>query len=153
MKLFPWQKDKDIFSPEEQEIILEAIRKAEQRKSGEIRLFVEPKCRFMDPVDRAKEVFFELKMHETQLQNGTLIYIAFKDHQAAIYGDEGIHQKVGQQYWETEMNMMLRHFKEHHLVEGICNVVNDIGEALHQHFPFDSETDKNELPDDIVFGK
>ena len=153
MKLFPWQKDKDIFSPEEQEIILEAIRKAEQRTSGEIRLFVEPKCRFMDPVDRAKEVFFELKMHETRLHNGTLIYIAFKDHQAAIYGDEGIHQKVGQQYWENEMNMMLRHFKEHHLVEGICNVVNDIGEALHQHFPFDSETDKNELPDDIVFGK
>jgi uncharacterized membrane protein len=51
------------------------------------------------------------------------------------------------------MNLMLRHFKEHHLVEGICNVINDIGEALHQHFPFNSETDKNELPDDIVFGK
>jgi uncharacterized membrane protein len=31
--------------------------------------------------------------------------------------------------------------------------VIQIGEALTTHFPYDNDTDKNELPDQIVFGK
>lgn len=153
MKLFPWQSDKDFFTAEEKARILEAIRLAEQRTSGEVRLFVESHCRFVDPLDRAKEIFFSLKMEQTAERNASLIYLAVKDHQAAIYGDEGIHQKVGQKYWEEEINKMLLQFKQRHLAEGLCLVINDIGEALHQHFPYDRDTDKNELPDDIVFGR
>ena len=153
MKLFPWQSDKDFFTAEEKARILEAIRLAEQRTSGEVRLFVESHCRFVDPLDRAKEIFFSLKMDQTAERNASLIYLAVKDHQAAIYGDEGIHQKVGQKYWEDEINKMLLQFKERHLADGLCLVISDIGEALHQHFPYDRDTDKNELPDDIVFGR
>lgn len=152
-KLFPWQKQKEFFTPEEKECVIETIRTAEQRTSGEIRVFVESKCRFVDAVDRAKELFFMLEMEHTQERNGTLVYVAVKDKQAAIFGDEGIHQKVGQKYWEEEVNKMLLHFKKEHLGDGICEVVSDIGAALHTYFPYDRETDKNELPDDIVFGK
>ena len=153
MKLFPWKKEKEYFSAQEKERILAAIRQAEQRTSGEVRLFIESKCKYVNPVDRAKELFFELQMHKTTDRNGNLIYIAMKDRQAAVFGDEGIHQRVGQKYWDEEINKMLLNFKEQHIVDGICQCIEDIGDALHQHFPYDRETDKNELPDDIVFGK
>ena len=153
MKLFPWQKEKDFFTEEEKQQLVEAIQKAEQRTSGEVRLFVESNCRFVDPTDRAKELFLQLGMDKTKDRNGTLIYVAVKDHQAAILGDIGIHQKVGQHYWEDEIRKMFLYFKQEHLAEGLCNIINDIGEALHFYFPYDRKTDKNELPDEIVFGR
>lgn len=153
VKLFPWQKGKDFFSAEEKSRIVAAIQQAEQRTSGEVRVFIESRCRFVDPLDRAKELFAELKMYKTTLRNGTLIYIAVKDRQAAVFGDEGIHQKVGQKYWEDEVNKMLVYFKQQHLADGLIQCVTDIGEVLYQHFPYNRDTDKNELPDDIMFGR
>jgi uncharacterized membrane protein len=153
VNIFPWNKPKEFFNTEEKQLILEAIRTAEMQTSGEIRLFIESKCRFVDPLDRAREIFFDLGMNQTLQKNATLIYVAVKDHQAAILGDEGIHEKVGIQFWEEEVNKMLVHFSHDHLATGISTVVFDIGEVLKQHFPYESATDKNELPDDIVFGK
>ena len=95
MRLFPWQKKKEFFTNEEKQQLVEAIQKAEQRTSGEVRVFVESRCRFVNALDRAQEIFFRLKMNETELRNATLIYVAVKDKQAAVFGDEGIHQKVG----------------------------------------------------------
>lgn len=107
----------------------------------------------MDPIDRAKEIFLQLGMQNTDERNATLVYVAVDDRQAAILGDAGIHQKVGQTYWEAEVKKMLLYFRQQQLTEGLCQVITDIGEALHLHFPYSSEHDKNELPDEIVFGK
>ena len=153
VKLFPWQKPKEFFTPEEKECVISTIRNAEQRTSGEIRVFVESKCRFVDAIDRAREIFFQLGMEKTAERNGTLVYVATKDHQVAVFGDEGIHTKVGQQYWNDEVNKMIRYFTHDKVADGICECVNDIGEALHRHFPYHGGTDKNELPDEIVFGR
>jgi uncharacterized membrane protein len=153
VNLFPWKQPKEFINPAGRQQILEAINKAEMQTSGEVRLFIESKCRYVDAVDRAKEIFLQLKMMETAERNATLIYVAVKDHQAAIIGDEGIHSKVGTEYWQKEVNKMLMHFKQDHLATGISEVIKDIGDVLHQFFPYKSETDKNELPDDIVFGK
>ena len=153
MRIFPWQKQKEFFTAEEKQQVVEAIRKAEQRTSGEVRVFVETRCRFVDAIDRAMEVFYQLKMNETEERNGTIVYVAVKDKQAAVFGDEGIHQKLGQKYWEEEVNKMMVCFKQANLAEGIIQCVTDIGEALYQNFPYDQKTDKNELPDDIVFGR
>lgn len=132
---------------------MEAIQQAEQRTSGEVRVFVESHCRYVNPLDRAKEVFDSLKMSETELRNATLVYVAVKDRQAAVYGDAGIHEKVGQHYWEDEVNKMMLCFRQQKLATGLLQVIKDIGEALHYYFPYESTTDKNELPDDIVFGR
>lgn len=153
MKLFPWKKEREFFTAAQKEAILAAIKVAEQRTSGEVRLFVESKCSFVNALDRAAEVFAQLKMEQTAERNAALVYIAMDDRQAAVFGDEGIHQKVGQQYWEDEIKKMLLYFQNEHLVDGIVQCIHDIGEALHYYFPYDRDTDKNELPDDIVFGK
>lgn len=153
MRIFPWQKKEDFFNPEEQQQLVEAIKNAEQQTSGEVRIFVESKCRYVDALDRAQEIFFSLKMNETELRNGTLIYVAVKDKQAAVFGDEGIHQKVGQIYWDDVVKKMLLQFRNQKLADGICQGIHDLGEALKFYFPYNSSTDKNELPDEIVFGR
>jgi uncharacterized membrane protein len=121
--------------------------------SGEVRVFVESKCSYMDAIDRAAELFFQLQMEKTNDRNAVLVYVAMKDRQLAIFGDEGIHKKVGGEYWNNEVKKMLGNFNRENYAAGISEVVNDIGEALTKHFPYNNDTDKNELPDDIVFGK
>ena len=79
--------------------------------------------------------------------------MAVKDRQAAVFGDEGIHQKVGKKYWEDVVAKMLLHFKNEKLSDGICQGIADLGEALVTYFPYNRDTDKNELPDEIVFGR
>lgn len=148
-RLFP---TKPFFTEEEHSSIVQAIRNAEKRTSGEIRVFIESRCSFVDPVDRAAEIFFGLKMEKTEDRNGVLLYIAMKDKQMAIFGDKGIHQKVGSAFWNREVSKMLSEFKQQHYATGIVSIVTEIGEALVAHFPYENE-DRNELPDDIVFGK
>ncbi|MDX2048904.1 MAG: TPM domain-containing protein [Chitinophagaceae bacterium] len=152
MGIFSPFRKKSFFTHEEEEKIVQAIRNAERMTSGEVRLYVESRCRFVDPVDRAAEVFYGLKMDQTDDRNGVLVYVAMKDHQLAIYGDEGIHKKVGGDFWRTEVEKMISDFNTTDYTQGIIHIVNDIGEALHKHFPYMKDEDKNELPDNIVFG-
>lgn len=152
MPLFSFGRKKQYFSYNEQQAILEAIRQAEQKTSGEIRIYMEDRCRYVDPLDRAAEIFWGLKMDMTKDRNGVLVYVAMRDHQFAVLADQGIHEKVGQEFWYREVELMKQHFRQSHPVEAIINVIRDVGTALQTHFPYDRETDKNELPDDIVFG-
>jgi len=151
MSLF--SRKKEFFNAEERQHIVDAVRQAEQRTSGEIRVFVESRCRFVDAIDRAAEIFFNLEMQKTENRNAVLIYVAMKDRQLAIFGDEGIHQRVTDEYWKAKVQKMIGKFNRDDYADGIRHCVLDIGEALHNHFPYDRQVDKNELPDDIVFGK
>ena len=153
MSLFSFLKKKDFFTEDEKLQIIEAVRNAEKMTSGEVRVFVESHCSYMDAIDRAKEIFADLKMYETADRNAVLVYVALKDKQLAVFGDEGIHSKLGNEYWNTEVRKMISRFNKENYAEGLKEVVTDIGEALTQLFPYNNDTDKNELPDDIVFGK
>ncbi|RYY38825.1 MAG: TPM domain-containing protein [Chitinophagaceae bacterium] len=146
-------RKEDFFTDEQKAQLVQAIQSAERRTSGEVRVFIESRCSYLDAVDRAREVFTELEMQQTDLRNATLVYVAVKDRQAAVFGDAGIHEKVGAAYWEQTIAGMLQEFRSEHLADGICVGITRLGEALQSYFPYDSDTDKNELPDDIVFGK
>lgn len=149
----PFFSRKPLLSEPAQQKVITAIQDAERRTSGEIRVFVESRCKFVDPLDRAMELFFGLKMDQTQARNGVLVYVAIKDRQLALYGDKGIHEKVGTAFWDQQVRHMLTHFNRADYADGIAGVVTGIGEALYRHFPYDRDSDTNELPDDIVFGK
>jgi uncharacterized membrane protein len=142
----------NFFSDEERAAIVAAIRHAEKRTSGEVRVYIESRCRFVDPLDRAKEIFYKLKMERTDDRNAVLFYIALKDRQMALFADQGIFQKCGAAYWNNEVKLILGQFSQEKIADGIVLGVQHVGEALHQHFPYEND-DKNELPDDIVFGK
>ena len=146
------KRKRQFFSKEEQEQISQAIRNAEQCTSGEIRVFIESRCSFMDAIDRAKELFQKLGMEKTAQRNAVLVYIAVDDHQLAVYGDAGIHEKVGTEFWNKIVAGLLKDFNRENYAEGIAHCVNQIGSALGSCFPYDRATDKNELSDDITFG-
>ncbi len=80
------------------------------------------------------------------------MYVAVKDKEVALYGDEGIHQAVGAAFWDAEVKKMLDSFRGHHITDGIVQCVLDVGQVLKEKFPYISTEDKNELPDEIVFG-
>ena len=146
-----WTKKKKFFNKDEEERIMAAIRMAETASSGEIRLYVESEC--ADSVEkRTVEIFKKLKMFKTQERNGVLIYIAMESRKFAIFGDEGIHKKMGFSFWTTEVATLKTFLTEERMVDGICKVALDIGEVLKVHFPYQSD-DKNELSDKPVYGK
>jgi len=151
--MWPFSKKKEFFSKEENEKIVQSIREAEKQTSGEVRVFVESRCRFIDALDRALEIFAKLKMQNTAQRNAVLLYVAIKDRQLAVYGDIGIHNKTGDEYWKAAVDNMISHFNKENYADGIASCVSMIGAALQQHFPYDKDLDKNELPDDIIFGK
>ncbi len=146
-------KKEPLIPENEQRKVVEAIQTAERNTSGEVRVFVESHCTYVDPMDRAKEIFFNLKMDKTEAHNGVLVYVALFDRQMALYGDEGIYKKTGgDPYWVYELESMKQYFRNGKIADGIANSVLSIGTALSQHFPYNKNIDKNELPDDIVFG-
>jgi len=141
-----------LFSKEEELRILEAIRVAEQGTSGEIRLFVEDFCLRDHPVERAEELFQLHGMYHTQARNGVLLYLAEKSRHLAFWGDTGIHERVGFQFWEAEKKMLRDYLSRDEAAEGVCQVIQLIGEKLQTYFPFDGPHNENELPDEIIYG-
>lgn len=137
------------FSEEEQKQISEAIEAAERFTSGEIRICIEKSCK--EPVlDRAANYFKKLGMDKTALRNGVLIYLSIDDHQFAIIGDAGINKLVSPDFWDSTKDMMLSHFKQGNLAEGIIAGIKLAAEQLKTYFPH-LEGDKNELSNDISF--
>ncbi len=141
-----------LFTKEEEANIVSAIKQAERDTSGEIRLYVEDFCMRDSPVERAAEVFQLFGMYNTQARNAVLIYLAQKSHHFAIWGDAGIHERVGFQFWEQEKKILQTHFQQDDAAEGLCKAIRLIGTRLREYFPADENHDVNELPDDIIYG-
>ncbi|SHM73384.1 TPM domain-containing protein [Flavobacterium saccharophilum] len=143
-------KVEDFLSKEEEQIIVEAIRVAEKNTSGEIRVHIE-KTSSKAPYDRALELFHELKMDETQLQNGVLFYFAVEDKAFAICGDKGINDAVADDFWDCTKDAMTAQFKAGNFKQGIVDGILNAGEQLKKYFPW-SEEDTNELSNEISKG-
>ncbi|MBP6287509.1 MAG: TPM domain-containing protein [Ferruginibacter sp.] len=150
--MFSLFKKKEHFSAADKARIVEAIRMAEKETSGEVRVYVESKNPFVDPIDRAAQIFYKLKMQDTDHRNAVLLYVALKHHELALFADEGIYQKTGAGYWNNAVKNMIDRFSKHDIAGGIEQCVKQIGETLKEKFPYIPTEDKNELPDEIVFG-
>jgi len=150
----PFKRSADtLLTASDKQELVEAIQLAEKNTSGEIRVFVETKLGKVDALTRAKEIYFKNKMNETKERNGVLVYVAVNDKKIAIYADQGIYEKMGIEFWYTQVQEMTSHFKLMNYIAGISTVVNEIGIALQNHFPYDRSNDTNELSDEIMIGK
>lgn len=138
-----------IFTDEEQQQIRKAVEAAEKNTSGELRVCIEKTCSD-EVLDRAAKYFYELDMEKTKQRNGVLIYLATVDRKFAIIGDAGINAVVPADFWDATKNVMLEHFKQGDLAQGIITGLNLAGLQLKKYFPYQSG-DTNELSDDIAF--
>lgn len=137
-----------FLNKQDEEAIVDAIREAEKKTSGEIRVHIEKTCK-IDTFDRAMEIFHQLKMDNTKLQNGVLIYLAIDDRNFVIMGDKGINDVVPTDFWETTKDLMVSHFKKGNFKQGLIDGILMAGKQLQDHFPWDANTDTNELSDQI----
>lgn len=140
----------DFLTAEEEEQVINAIRKAERTTSGEIRVHLE-KHTDLNVLERAAEVFHLLKMDTTEQHNGVLIYVAVNDHRFAIYGDSGIDKVVPDNFWESTKDVILSQFKQGEFVQGLVDGITLAGEQLQAYFPW-IHKDGNELSDEISKG-
>lgn len=139
-----------FLSKEEEHQIVQAIQSAEKETGGEIRLHIEARCKG-DVLDRAAWLFKSLKMHETSLRNGVLIYLSTDDRKFAIIGDAGINAVVPAGFWDDVKDLMVSNFAKGELVVGFVTGIERVGEKLKEFFPLQKD-DANELSDEISYG-
>ena len=143
-------KVEDFLTKAEEQEIVEAIQLAEKNTSGEIRVHLEKETS-VAVYDRAMEVFDELEMYKTKSKNGVLIYVAVKDKNFVICGDQGINDIVGNDFWNSTKEIMVEYFKKGENKNALVNGIMKAGEQLKKHFPFESD-DENEISNEISKG-
>jgi len=137
----------EFLTYKDEEEVITAIQEAESNTSGEIRVHLEKRSE-KDHFARAKEVFDELGMNQTDLRNGVLIYVAIEDHVFYIIGDKGINDLVEDDFWDCTRDTMLTHFKSGRFKEGLIAGILKAGERLKEFFP-DNGKNENELCDTV----
>ena len=143
-------KVEEFLTQTQEQDLIEAIKIAEKNTSGEIRVHIEKNSE-TPPMERALEVFYFLKMDKTAQRNGVLFYIAVESKKFAIIGDEGINNLVPENFWDTEKELVLTHFKKGEFTKGLELAIIEVGKKLVTFFPYQSN-DINELPDEISKG-
>jgi len=135
--------------------IEKAIKAVETTHLGEIRFAVEgalhstPLFKRQTARERALEVFSQLRVWDTEHNNGVLIYLLLADRDVEIVADRGVHAKVGQQEWEAICRTMETAFKQGRYQEGVIGGIQAVAEHLTKHFPAGG-VNPNELPDKPV---
>jgi uncharacterized membrane protein len=114
--------------------IVGAIREAEQKTSGEIRVLISHKS-VADTVAEAQKEFVRLGMTNSPEKNGVLIFVAPRSHKFAVIGDSGVHAKCGDLFWQELAKAMTGYFRKSEFTEGIIHGVRKAGELLAEHFP------------------
>ena len=143
-------KVENFLTPNDEQEIVDAIKKAEKNTSGEIRVHIEASTK-LDHYELALEVFYFLEMDKTNQQNGVFIYVAVHDHKFVICGDKGINEAVPNDFWNTTKEIMQAHFKKGDFKQGLIDGILTAGEELKAHFPWQVD-DENELSNQIYKG-
>lgn len=152
--MFFFRKPKQLLPKAEQDFIVAAVKKAEATTTGEIRVYVESHCTYVDAMQRAQELFGSMNMHQTENRNAVLVYLATEDKQFALLGDENIYKLAGgSEFWQGAAFKLQSHLRNGAFAKGLEECVQELGKVLAIHFPFTGTVNENELPDEIVFGK
>jgi uncharacterized membrane protein len=142
-------RTKEFLSKLEHDRIVEAIRAAEAKTSGEIRVYIQRGKLKSDPLIAAQKKSRRLGMHRTADRNAVLIFVAPRAHKFAIVGDKAIHEKCGETYWQHVVDLMQEHFRNERFSDAIVEAIADIEAVLAAHFPKRS-TGVDELPGEII---
>ena len=142
-------RTRDFLGKVEHDRIVQAIREAESKTSGEIRLFIQRGKLNADPLVAAQKKFHQLRMHTTRERNAVLIFVAPRAHKFAVVGDKAIHEKCGDEFWQRIVDGMRVHFQNEKFSHAMVEAINEIGKLLAAHFP-KTASNANELPDQII---
>ena len=131
--------------------VLAAIEAAERETSGEVRVSV-ASFFWGDPRRAAERAFVRLGMTRTKQRNGVLFFVVPSRRRFVVLGDEGIHAKVGPEFWTRVAAAVSERFREGDFTGGLVRGIETVGRELAVHFPFEAPTDRDELPNELDFG-
>lgn len=141
-------KHRELIDQIDEQAVTDAIGRAEKSCSGEVRVHIERSARGRDLRAFGERTFERIGMTKTRDRTGVLIFICAEQQQFVVLGDRGIHERVGDEFWSSVAAHLEEHFKTGDFTRGLVNAIEEIGEQLRQHFPWE-RTDQNELPDAI----
>jgi len=133
--------------------IAKAVNESERSHMGEVRFAVEGALPWHDVLDglparyRALQIFSQLRIWDTEHNNGVLIYLLLADHDVEIVADRGVHALVGSEGWEAICHAMEAEFRQGNFEAGVLLGIARITAILQQHFPAHGRDNPNELPD------
>ena len=129
--------------------LVEAIQTAEDHSTGEIRIHIDSNTEGNN-AQIAFEVFKRLCKNKTLARNAVLFHVNFEQQYLTIIGDEGIHEKVHQNFWDQMHDRITQEFMKGNFHDGLKNAVLETGLELKKYFPISGEN-PNELPNEITF--
>jgi uncharacterized membrane protein len=141
-----------MFPPAVLDAIGAVVAEEEKRHRGEIRFIVEAELttgqlwRDAASRDRAREVFAQHGVWNTEENTGVLIYVLLADRRVEVVADRGITVRVPEVEWQSICRTMETHFREGRFQEGAIAGVKAVSNVIAQHFPA-REDNPNELPD------
>jgi uncharacterized membrane protein len=142
-------RTREFLSKLEHDRIIQAIGEAESKTSGEIRVLIQRGKLKSDPLVAARKKFHRLGMHKTRARNAVLIFVAPRVHKFAVVGDEAIHKKCGNEFWQRIVEGIRTHFRNEKFSDALVEAVREIGHVLATDFP-KTRSDTNELSDDVI---
>lgn len=144
-------RTRDFLEKLDHDRIVAAIKDAEAKTSGQIRVFVQRGELDGDALDYAQKRFQKLGMQATDERNGVLIFVVPRAREFAVIGDQGVHQKCGDVFWQQLVEKMRAQFKDENFTDALVEAIREAGELLARHFPKKAAA-SNELPDEIIEG-
>ncbi len=139
----------DFLSENEMAHLVEAIRLAEEHSTGEIRVHIDSNT-VSENAKVALSVFEKLGMRRTLQRNGVLFHVNFEQKYLTIIGDEGIHKKVKQFFWDELHDYITYEFQKGNYFKALETAILRTGEELKKHFPHNGEN-PNELSNELSF--
>src|SRR5438045_890494 len=144
-------RTKEFLGQIDHDCIVNAIREAEAKTSGEIRVFVQRGKLDVDPLPMAHKKFHRLGLDKTRERNAVLIFVAPRARKFAVIGDQAIHEKCGEAFWQSLVDEMREHFRNEKFTDALVEAIEETGNALAAHFPRGS-TSADQLPDNVIEG-
>ena len=144
-------RTKDFLSRLDHDRIVAAIKEAEAKSSGEIRVYIQRGDLKGDPMIAAQKKFHQLGVDATKERNGVLIFVLPRAQKFAVIGDDGVHRKCGPEFWQRLVESMQEHFKREEFTDALVEAIEAAGRLLAEHFPRQGG-DRNELSDEVVEG-
>jgi putative membrane protein len=117
---------------------------------GWLRRLFTPRQQMLEEVySRAREVFFDKRVHHTSGATGLLIYVSLFEHTAVVLGDQEILDQLGQPFLDKLCRQLTTGLARHSPADALCQVIAAAGEQLSAAFPR-ADGDVNELQDTLV---
>lgn len=139
---------KRFLTADESVDVARVVAMAEQLTSGELKVLIVRHC-WGRLEDKAARLFHKHGLDRTAGRNAVMIMVVTTNRQLLIHGDEGIHEKVGEGFWDAIRDRLVDGFKAGRVGGALCDAVGELGRAMAEHFPV-AEGDVNEIADGVA---